>query len=142
MAAPPPFVPANRFQEGDAPPARALLEEQFRWQVQVPPVVVDQYGDDIGPQLAAAETGAAQQAILCALSDVQLNVLAAALGAPVVAPMAVVAPAAAVNAAAVAAHAAAVKAADDAYNKHAKGKDGGRAQRTRRARARPCSPTR
>jgi hypothetical protein len=82
----------------------------------VPPVVVDQYGDEIGPQLAAAETGAAQQAILCELSDVQLNVLAAALGAPVVAPMAVVAPAAAANAAAVAAHAAAEKAADDAYN--------------------------
>jgi hypothetical protein len=116
MAAPPPFVPPNRFQEGDAPPARALLEEQFKWQVQVPPVVLDRYGDEIGPQLAAAETGAAQQAILSELSDVQLNVLAAALGAPLVAPMAVVAPAAAANAAAVAAHAAAVKAADDAYN--------------------------
>ena len=82
----------------------------------MPPVVVDQYGDEIGPQLSAAETGVVQQEILCALSDAQLNNLAAALGAPLVAPMAVVAPAAAANAAAVAAHAAAVKAADDAYN--------------------------
>ena len=76
-------------------------------------MVLDQYGDGIDAQLAAAETGPAQQAIVDALGDGQLDTLAAALGAPAVAPRAVVAPAAAANAAAVAAHAAAVHAAPE-----------------------------
>jgi hypothetical protein len=79
-APPPPFVPADRLPEGNAPLARALLDGEFRWQVAVPPVVVDRFGDEIDAQLAAAETNIAQQEIIAELGDGQLNALAAALG--------------------------------------------------------------
>jgi hypothetical protein len=85
--------------------ARAWLGREFAWQVQAPVVVTDKFGDAIGPQLVTAQTGNAQQAIIEALSDAQLNVLAAALGAQVVPQPAGPPPAGA----------AAAKAAEDAY---------------------------
>lgn len=69
---PPPFVPAGKLAEGDAPAARALFNTVFKWEVAVQPDVTDAYGDPIGPLLAVAETGPEQQAVLVALRDDKL----------------------------------------------------------------------